>query len=315
MPKHTRVIALGGTFDHFHVGHQHFLKFAADLGGSLLIGVTTERMTQHKPFSKTIQPFGVRKRSVLTFCQKNNIRCQIIPLDDPYGTSVSDKDIFGLALTEMTVKGGQEINVLRQKLRLRPLETVVCTMLRDSSGEVISSSRIRAGEINRDGVIFKNLFSKPLVLDADQKAFFSQPQGELVDRFANMYPSPRTCVVGDMSLATFLKFNDRFNLAVYDQKQQRQPLADEEIKKQTPDFTVKNPAGEISTELVKTLTQALQQKKRLIKVEGEEDLAAVALVLLLPLESFVYYGQPDQGMVAMHVTEGLKDTFYKILSH
>ncbi len=35
--------------------------------------------------------------------------------------------------------------------------------------------------------------------------------------------------------------------------------------------------------------------------------------MLLPLGSNIYYGQPDQGIVEMRVTEGLKHNVSKIL--
>lgn len=314
MPKHTRIVALGGTFDHFHVGHQHFLTFAAGLGGKLLIGVTTSKMTQHKPLAETIQPFAVRKRAVISFCRKENIPCEVVPLDDQYGVAATDTKLYGLALTEMTIEGGQAINDLRRKMGLRPLETAVCSMLKDTNGEIISSRRIRAGEIDRERTIYKEIFKETLTINKDQRDFFSQPQDEIVDRFVQMVPSPKTCVVGDMSLETFIKHSDPFDLAVFDQQQQRTPTSSQEIKKIKPDLVISNSAGTISTELITALETALGQEKKFIQVSGEEDLAAVALALLLPLESVVYYGQPGEGMVAMQVTEGLKHTFYKVLT-
>jgi len=76
---------------------------------------------------------------------------------------------------------------------------------------------------------------------------------------------------------------------------------------------VKNPAGEISTQLTAALKIALEQKFLHVEVIGEEDLAAVALVLLAPLESRIYYGQPEKGLVKIVVTEELKVRIQKIL--
>jgi uncharacterized protein (UPF0218 family) len=98
-------------------------------------------------------------------------------------------------------------------------------------------------------------------------------------------------------------------LAVYDLKAQRQPTDSSILTNLKPEITIKNPAGSINLKL----TQALQTHK-LIFVDGEEDLAAIALMLSLPLGSKIYYGQPNQGLIEMTVTEEKKDQFFKILN-
>ena len=79
------------------------------------------------------------------------------------------------------------------------------------------------------------------------------------------------------------------------------------------ELNAKNPAGVITTQLVEALQQATSKNLKILAVDGEEDLAAVALVLLLPLESHIYYGQPDIGIVEVVITEQLKQDFYKAL--
>jgi hypothetical protein len=50
-----------------------------------------------------------------------------------------------------------------------------------------------------------------------------------------------------------------------------------------------------------------------IIVEGEEDLAVIPLICLLPENSLVVYGQPDEGVVAIRVTEDKKILIHDIL--
>jgi uncharacterized protein (UPF0218 family) len=64
----------------------------------------------------------------------------------------------------------------------------------------------------------------------------------------------------------------------------------------------------------RTLTGALKRDLEHLKVEGEEDLATVAIVLLTPLGTCIYYGQRDLGMIELRVTEKIKDEFRKQLS-
>ena len=52
----------------------------------------------------------------------------------------------------------------------------------------------------------------------------------------------------------------------------------------------------------------------MIIVDGEEDLAVLPVVLLAPLDSLVFYGQRNQGLVLVKVTEEKKSEFVKILA-
>ncbi|NLV09240.1 GTP-dependent dephospho-CoA kinase family protein [Halomicrobium sp. HM KBTZ05] len=62
--------------------------------------------------------------------------------------------------------------------------------------------------------------------------------------------------------------------------------------------TVDNPAGTITGSLIGALSRGLgEDGTTLIRVDGEEDLAALPAVLAVPEGASVVYGQPDEGMV------------------
>ncbi|WP_018257449.1 GTP-dependent dephospho-CoA kinase family protein [Halomicrobium katesii] len=62
--------------------------------------------------------------------------------------------------------------------------------------------------------------------------------------------------------------------------------------------TVDNPAGTITGPLIGALSRGLgEDGTTLIRVDGEEDLAALPAVLAVPEGASVVYGQPDEGMV------------------
>ncbi len=74
----------------------------------------------------------------------------------------------------------------------------------------------------------------------------------------------------------------------------------------------------VSSDVVRILEKNISNvltdnKKTVIKIEGEEDLLALPLVLLAPLESVVLYGQPDQGVVLIRVTETKKNEVLTLL--
>jgi len=51
-----------------------------------------------------------------------------------------------------------------------------------------------------------------------------------------------------------------------------------------------------------------------IFVRGEEDLAAVPAMLMAPEGSAVLYGQPDQGVVLVQITESKKEEIRDLLT-
>lgn len=310
-----RVIGLGGTFDHFHTGHQAFLDFAAQQGGLLKIGLTADAMVKSKPWSATIQPYPARKQAVTKYCSEQGYPYQIVTLTDPMGPAVTDSSMYGLALTEDTLANGQRINQLRKKLNLRPLETFVCPLTLDEAGQPISSRRIRAGQINRAGQVYASMCTDIVQLTEAQRQFFSQPQGEVITKPVATPTNVPQWVVGDTTIAAFLANDWPFDGGVYDLKEQRQPVSNPVLTSLEPINSVINPAGTITPELFSVLQSIkLSQKPQYLFVDGEEDLAAVALVLTLPLESVVYYGQPNQGIIAMKVTEQLKNQVFSVLA-
>jgi len=68
-----------------------------------------------------------------------------------------------------------------------------------------------------------------------------------------------------------------------------------------------NEPAELSRELLIELRDAIEHEENtLLLVEGEEDLATLPTVLAAPLGGTVVYGQPDEGMVAVPVTEAAR---------
>lgn len=76
----------------------------------------------------------------------------------------------------------------------------------------------------------------------------------------------------------------------------------------------KNRKGTIDASLWKALRKAIMLKRKTsVIVEGEEDLAVIPLIELMPLGSMIIYGQPNQGMVLVHVNEEMKRWAEKFL--
>ena len=308
-----RVAGLGGTFDHFHKGHERFILFAASLADHLQIGVTRQNLIARKPLVNLCQEYDVRVRAVAEFCSKHKISHDIVPLYDVYGPTLEGSAIDVLCVTEETVPGGELINKERKERGLAELPMRVCGYFRDELGTPLHSVAIRAGLVNRKGRVYGRILQSTLTLSPKQREFFGKPQGMLV---SEVTPKSQEGVfaVGDVTLEYFITHSLPYQLGVYDKKRHRVVVSSTVIDALQPDIEVENAPGSISLKLVETLQSAFQSKAKHIFVQGEEDLATVALVLLLPLQSLIYYGQLNSGMVEIRVTEEIKEKFYEALN-
>lgn len=325
MSKPYRRIGLGGTFDHFHVGHKAFLDFATQLADKLVVGVTQTTLIAHKTAAEQIEPYEQRAKSVKNFLQLRNVSFDVVPLTDPFGPTLIDLTIDAIAVTEETVTGAQVINQSRNQIGMSTLPVHVCRLVRDTHGELISSTRIRLGEVSRDGDVYLDLFRGDKMLSSVQALFFKAAQGPVVSNFSSLGEKNRIIIVGDIVTDTFLKHGWPFDLAIYDRRTLREAYTSQEISPamHAAAQRVANPAGSISFELAQWLRayfRSLYEKKvskaqsEFLYIEGEEDLTTVAAVILAPLGSTIVYGQPHEGMVQLVVTEALKLHFIQGIS-
>lgn len=304
-------IGLGGTFDHFHKGHQAFLLFSSQLAEHLVIGITTPEMILHKNFYSQIEEYDARAEAVRSFTKNFFNKVDVIPLTDPYGPTLMGSNVEALAATVATKKGAEAVNTKRLELGLPAIPIHTCELEMNENGEPLASEKIRAGKVNRTGSVYKNIFTSTFIPTTKQLQFFTQPQGAVVNT-----PSPAeyVYVVGDTSLESFIKNNWPYQLGVVDFLKQKKPYQPQVITTSAAEHHVTNKAGEIAVELVNALELALSENHRHIIVNGEEDLAAVALVMLAPLGAHIYYGQPNVGMIEMIANEQKKEECFKILT-
>jgi len=324
-------VGLGGTFDHFHRGHEAFLEFAARQGENLIIGVTADHFVTGKPYSESLEPYAVRARHVRNWCKKHRINHEVVMLDDLYGPTLEDRRIKALAVTEETVAGAEKINEVRGHSRLPELPIYICPLVRNELGQPLHAEQIRAGLFDKDGRSFEKAILVERGLNDEQREALAQPLGDLVEDETTVPTTPgtRIVLVGDQTLQLFLENKWPFNVAVIDELIERQPLSAEhknrlaELEKK-PELSVQkvvNLPGQISSELLTAVKNALHSDsglanqdnhKQLIKVTGEEDLATAATILLAPLGTVIFYGQPGVGLVKVDVNLELKNKLRRI---
>src|SRR3989344_2494525 len=103
---------LGGTFDHLHAGHKHFIRTAFKSTKYLTIGLTTEELYKDKPFSYSILPYKTRETELIDFLRDEKFleRSKIIPIKDIFGNSLKEKDIDAIFVSSHGFRSAQIIN-------------------------------------------------------------------------------------------------------------------------------------------------------------------------------------------------------------
>lgn len=149
--KEYNKVAVGGTFDKFHDGHKKLLSTAFALGNKIEIGVTSDEFGGLKG---DIDSFEDRSNYVKSFfSDKSNFN--VLSLDDPFGTTIFDEDFDAIVVSEETEPTAIKINEIRSSKDMNPLDIVVVSFVLAEDGKPISSTRIRKGEITKDGLIIK----------------------------------------------------------------------------------------------------------------------------------------------------------------
>lgn len=153
--KTFKVVALGGTFDIFHKGHEAMILKALAIGEKVIIGLTSDDFAKILGKPHPIKGFEERKIVLEEFLRGLGAlsRVEIVPLNDPYGIAATSQDIEALIVSEETEHRGLELNDLRKRRGLRPLSIIVVPMVRGMDGNPISSTAIRLGRIKRDGTL------------------------------------------------------------------------------------------------------------------------------------------------------------------
>lgn len=150
--RYTKAL-VGGTFDMLHAGHKRLLQQALDIGETVVIGVTTDTMVETEPKTHAIDSYHERVTALEGFLEEQNARDRvaITPIDDPYGPALTDGEADVLVVSRETAFRAREINQLRRARGLKPVKIRVVEMVLAEDGAPISTTRIRRGEITREG--------------------------------------------------------------------------------------------------------------------------------------------------------------------
>jgi pantetheine-phosphate adenylyltransferase len=158
MQKKFKTVGVGGTFDELHKGHRALLMKAFEIGDVVIIGMSSDRFVKEMCKPHLTASYAQRLGEVTRFLNEHGLshRVHVIPIDDVYGgVLLTDSPIEALVVSRETEPTAKKINDRRKKLGLRQLQIVVIDMVPSENHALISTTRIRRGEIDLEGHVLR----------------------------------------------------------------------------------------------------------------------------------------------------------------
>ena len=125
--------AVAGTFDILHDGHKALLSRAFEVGDTVVVGITSDRMAGEG--REVSVPLHLRKAEL-----------------ERYLSGKGDYRVFEIeVVSEETLGNGRILNDRRASRGLKPFELSVVPLVRSDDGSKISATSILRGEYGRSG--------------------------------------------------------------------------------------------------------------------------------------------------------------------
>ena len=155
--KKFKTVAVGGTFDELHRGHKALLSKSFEIGEKVVIGLSSDEFASRMGKPHMTASYSERFKELQAHLEQSGLanRAQVVPLNDPYGLTVSAKSLEALVVSKETESTAFKINEIRAKSSLPPLKIITISMVPAENCTPISTTRIRSGEIDRNGHLLK----------------------------------------------------------------------------------------------------------------------------------------------------------------
>ncbi|KAG9719756.1 hypothetical protein KCU59_g17897, partial [Aureobasidium melanogenum] len=146
--KEHHHVAVGGTFDHLHIGHKLLLTMTAfsvdqtQAKSIITIGITNDELLKNKKYAEQLESWSDRQASVHRFLDailnfaaadvadpvveevkepgpnghavnvkySNGLSVRCVEIGDPFGPTITEKDISALIISAETRAGGSAVN-------------------------------------------------------------------------------------------------------------------------------------------------------------------------------------------------------------
>jgi pantetheine-phosphate adenylyltransferase len=144
-------IAVAGSFNLIHKGHEKLLARAFEAGEEIYIGLTSDELARADR-DVEVQSFETRKKNLIEVALKfsGGKMFNIVEISDPLGPAVSD-DYDAIVVSKETTGRAETINEVRAEKGLEPLEIIAIDMVAASDGKPITSTRVIRNEIDTNG--------------------------------------------------------------------------------------------------------------------------------------------------------------------
>ena len=301
------LVAVAGTFDHLHLGHKKLLGQANKNGKKVIVGLCRQSMLTNKLYPQSLESFRQRRQNLNKIGFKH-----IVPLTDIYGPAAASRTIDAVVCSPLSRPNAEKINQKRQLNNLNYLTIIEVPLVQCSDGHPLSSSLIRQGLVNRQGQFYPHVFNRDLKLPLSLRPLLQKPFSPIIKKISR--PKFEVIAVGDIAAVSLLNQKIVPTLAIVDLKTKRRQIFPHlKALGLKSGLTASNPAGNISKNSVKQLLTCFSQKQPSLLIDGEEDLLVLPAILLAPLQTTIFYGQPDKGIVRVLVTEAAKAKALKFL--
>lgn len=337
-----KLACCGGTFDNLHKGHEDFLSFALEKSEKLVIGITSDKFAKER-LKKNIESYNRRRQHLISFLKRKGVmdKVSLSKIDQVFGEIlIKDNTFNAIFVTDETFWGAEVINKKRAKKKLRSLDIVIVPKSVSKDQIVISSSRIRKGEINRQGELLfeKKWKSRTLILPVPLRKKLKKPFGKIIQENSlkhQEFQGREIITVGDVVTKTFLSAGIKPNLAIVDlhvaRKRKFKNIKEHGFSGNEIVVRIENKAGTLNPLLWRAIEDSLgrirKKEVRIILIDGEEDLCVLPAILLAPVSAHIYYGQParnashreaggpNKGIVEVESNLKNKEKAHKILSN
>jgi uncharacterized protein (UPF0218 family)/phosphopantetheine adenylyltransferase len=255
--KKYHYLVFAGTFDHFHLGHQKLLDLAFSLSQKVAIGITTKKLYQDKFLSQTIESFLVRKKAVEDYLKNKKWlrRAVFFPLSDIYGPAKTDKSFEAILVSKKSFRNSVKVNQVRKVRNLPELKIIIAPNILSDDGKIITSERIRGGEIDREGNSYqlsvgighcpvRTSEENKLILPEYLRPELRRPIGKVIAgeenklektakkalQYINIMKSTVVISVGDVITNSLLKIGFEPEIKIVDFRVRRKPIINPKSK-------------------------------------------------------------------------------------
>ena len=168
-------------------------------------------------------------------------------------------------------------------------------------------------------------------LKDEHKNILKKPFGELIKQeeisrqkiYSLVKDSKALITVGDATTEKIISFDLTPDLSIIDCVERRIRRTESKILElktffltstQFKQYQCKNPKGTITKEAYITIKKILmEEEKAIVFIDGEEDMLALAVFALAPIDSVVFYGQPLEGLVSVKINNKIKKKSINLL--